>query len=181
MARTVQDCIARKLWKFQRKMEDTHIRLSGTQCRCAVVAVEYDKYNNTCQSVGLSGFVDVVIDFPNDEIPTSSVSTQSNSEGNSNVLHLYDVIPITANFKNEDITKYDIRKDTVILVKLRNFDDTFQIIKLQITDSVSKGNASSGVYFHTFTLAPITSYQLLNDDEFKSIVSDLEKDNDWDY
>ena len=181
MARTVQDCIGRKLWNFQRKMEDTHIRLSGTQCRCAVIAIEIDKYQNTYQSVQLSGFVDVLMDFPNDEIPTSSIDTQSSGEGNSNVLHLYDVVPITANFKNEDIKKYDIRKDSVILVKLRNFDDSFQIIKLQITDSVSKGNASSGVYFHTFTLAPITSYQLLSDEEFKSIVAELEKDNDWDY
>lgn len=178
MARTVQDCLARKLWKFQKKMEDIHIRLSGTQCRCAVISIEFDKYNNTYQSVNLSGFTDVLLDFPNDEIPTSSMSSNSTESSNANVLHLYDVIPITANFKNEDITKYDIKKDSVILVRLRNFDDTFQIIKLQITDAVSKGNASSGVYYHTFTLAPITSYQLLNDPEFKSIVEEL-KNDEW--
>jgi hypothetical protein len=179
MAKTVQDCIARKLWKFQRKMEDNHIFISGTQCHCAVIDVEYDKYNNTYQSVRLSNYINVLLDFPMDEIPTSSQNTNSSSDSQSNVLHMYDILPINAYFKNEDVVKYNIRRDTVIVFKLRNFDDTFQVIKLQVTDAVSKGNVSSGVYAHNFIVAPITSYQLLNDPEFKSIIEDLKNRNDW--
>lgn len=179
MARTFQDCIARKMWKFTRKMEDNFIRISGTQCHCAVVDVDYDKYNNTYQTVELSGFIDVLMDFPNDEIPTSTQDTNSSSDTQSNVLHMYDILPINAYFKNEDIVKYNIRRDSVILFKLKNFDDTFQIIKLQITDAVSKGNVSSGVYAHNFVVAPITSYQLLNDSEFKAIIEDLKNREEW--
>lgn len=179
MARTVQDCLARKLWKFNRKMEDNFINISGTRCRCAIINVEFDKYNNTCQGVDLSGFANVVMDFPDDDIPTSTMSSNSSSETQSNVLHMYDILPISAYFKNEDIIKYNIRKDSVILLKLRNFDESFQILKLQITDSISKGNASSGVYHHNFVVAPITSYQLINDDNFVSLVEELKNSDEW--
>ena len=179
MAKTVQDCIARKMWKFTRKMEDTHIRISGTQCHCAVIDVQYDKYNNTYQSIALSGYIDVLMDFPNDEIPTSTQDSNNSSNVQSNILHMYDVLPINAYFKSEDIVKYNIRRDTVIVFKLRNFDDTFQIIKLQITDAISKGNASSGVYAHNFIVAPITSYELLNNDEFKTLIEELKNNDNW--
>ena len=109
MARTVQDCLARKLWKFNRKMEDNFISISGTRCKCAVIEVEFDKYQNTYQSVNLSGFVNVVMDFPDDDIPTSTMDSNSSSQTQSNVLHMYDILPISAYFKNEDIKKYNIR------------------------------------------------------------------------
>ena len=179
MSRTIQDCIARKLWRFTRKMEDNFIRVSGTQCHCAVIDVECDKYNNTYQTINLSGYVDIMLEFPMDEIPTSTMDSNNSSNTQSNVLHMYDILPINAYFKSEDIVKYNIRRDSVIVFKLKNFDDTFQIIKLQITDAVSKGNASSGVYAHNFVVAPITSHQLLNEPEFKSIIEDLKNGEDW--
>ena len=179
MARTIQDCLARRLWKFQRKMEDNFIDVCGTKCRCAIIEVEFEKYQNTYQNVNLSGFTTVVMDFPDDDIPTSTMNSNSSSLSQSNVLHMYDILPISAYFKNEDISKYNLRKDSVILLKLRNFDETFQILKLQITDSVSKGNVSSGVYHHNFTVAPITSYQLLNDDNFVALVEQLKNSNEW--
>ena len=178
MARTVQDCIARKMWKFTRKMEDNFIRISGTQCHCAVIDVEFDKYQNSYQTVRLSDYVDALLDFPMDEIPTSSMNSNDSSNTQSNVLHMYDILPITAYFKSEDVIKYNLRLDSVIVFKLRNFDDTFQTIKLQIVDTVSKGNTSSGVYAHSFIVAPITSSQLLNEPEFKSIIDDLENE-EW--
>jgi hypothetical protein len=94
---------------------------------------------------------------------------------------MYDLLPISAYFKSEDIKKYNIRKDSVILLKLRMFDDSFQILKLQIVDAVSKGDASSGTYHHNFVVAPITSYELLNDVEFKSLIEEAERMNGWDF
>jgi hypothetical protein len=178
MARTIQDCIARRLWKFKRKMEDNFVQINGTRCHCGIINVQYDKYNNTYQSFELSGFIDVVLDFPMSEIPTSTMDGNDSSNTQSNVLHMYDLLPINAYFKSEDIVKYNIRRDCIIIFKLKNFDDTFQIIKLQITDSISKGNVSSGVYVHNFIVAPITSYQLLNEPEFKSIIEKL-KNEEW--
>ena len=177
--RSIQDCLSRKLWKFKRKMEDTFINISGTRCRCAIINVIMDKYQNTCQTVDLSGFADVVMDFPDNDIPTSTMNSNSSYESQSNVMHMYDLLPISAYFKNEDVKKYNIRKDSVILLKLRNFDDSFQLLKLQITDAISKGDASSGTYHHNFIVAPITSYELLNDVEFKSIVEEAERTDDW--
>ena len=112
MARTVQDCLSRRLWKFKRKLEDNFINVSGTRCRCAVINVEFDKYQNTYQKVELSGFTNVVMDFPDDDIPTSSMDSNSSSQTQSNVLHMYDILPISAYFKSEDIVKYNIRKDS---------------------------------------------------------------------
>ena len=178
MARTVQDCIARKMWKFTRRMEDQFIRISGTQCHCAIIDVQFDKYQNSYQTVRLSDYVDVLLDFPMDEIPTSSMNSNNSSNTQSNVLHMYDILPITAYFKSEDVIKYNLRLDSVIVFKLRNFDNTFQTIKLQIVDTVSKGNTSSGVYAHSFIVAPITSSQLLNEPEFKSIIDKLENE-EW--
>ena len=179
MARTIQDCLARRLWKYKRKMEDNFINVSGTRCRCAIIEIEFDKYQNSYQNVSLSGFVNVVMDFPEDDIPTSTMDSNSSNNTQSNVLHMYDVLPITAYFKSEDIIKHNIRKDSIILLKLRNFDDSFQILKLQITDSISKGNVSSGVYHHNFVVAPITSYQLLNDPEFIALVEELKNSDEW--
>lgn len=177
--RSIQDCLARKLWNFKRKMEDNLIQVSGTHCRCAVIDVVMDKYQNTCQSVNLTGFADVVMDFPDNDIPTSTMSSNSSYESQGNVIHMYDLLPISAYFKNGDIKKYNIRKDSIILLKLRNFDDTFQVLKLQIVDAISKGNASSGVYHHNFIVAPITSYELLNDSIFKSVTEEILNSNDW--
>ena len=166
------------MWKFTRRMEDQFIRISGTQCHCAIIDVQFDKYQNSYQTVRLSDYVDALLDFPMDEIPTSSMNSNNSSNTQSNVLHMYDILPITAYFKSEDVIKYNIRLDSVIVFKLRNFDDTFQTIKLQIVDTVSKGNTSSGVYAHSFIVAPITSSQLLNEPEFKSIVDELENE-EW--
>jgi hypothetical protein len=177
--KSIQDCIGRKLWKFKRRMEDAFIDVSGTKCRSAIINVEYDKYNNTYQNIALSGFVNVVMDFPNDDIPTSTMSDNSSSATNTNVIHMYDILPISAYFKNEDIVKYNIRRDSIILLKLRNFDDSFQILNFQITDAISKGNVSSGVYFHNFIVAPITSYQLLNDADFMSLVEEIKNSDEW--
>ena len=177
--RSVQDCIGRKLWKFKRRMEDAFIDVIGTNCRCAVINVEMDKYNNTYQSIDLSGFVNVVMDFPNDDIPTSTMSDNTSTSDNTNVIHMYELLPISAWFKNEDIKKYNIRRDSIILLKIRNFDDSFQILNLQITDAISKGNISSGVYHHNFIVAPITSYQLLNDPDYMSLVEELKKSDEW--
>lgn len=177
--RSIQDCLARRIWNFKRKMEDNLIFVSGTRCRCAVIDVIFDKYQNTNQSVRLSGFVDVVMDFPDNDIPTSTMNSNSSFESQSNVIHMYDLLPISAYFKNEDIKKYNIRKDSVILLKLRNFDDSYQILMLQITDAISKGSASSGVYHHNFIVAPITSHQLLDDVDFNNLLEELKDSNEW--
>lgn len=179
--RSIQDCLSRRLWKFKRKMEDNFINVSGTHCKCAIIDVIMDKYQNTCQSVNLSGFCDVVMDFPDDDIPTSTMNSNTSYNTQSNVIHMYDLLPISAYFKNEDIKKYNIRLDSVILLKLRNFDDSFQILKLQIVDAISKGDVSSGVYHHNFIVAPITSSELLNDNQFKALVEEAESLSGWDF
>lgn len=179
MSRSVQDCISRKLWNFKRKMQDNFIFVGGTKCTCVVINVTYDKYDNTIQSVNSSDLIEVLMDFPNNDIPTSTMSSNSSFESQSNVLHMYDILPITAYFKNEDIIKYNIRRDSIILIKLRNFDNSFQVLKLQITDSISQGDISSGTYHHNFVVAPITSYEILNDSTFNSIVENIIQNQEW--
>ena len=120
--RSIQDCLSRRLWKFKRKMEDNFINVSGTHCKCAIIDVIMDKYQNTCQSVNLSGFCDVVMDFPDDDIPTSTMNSNTSYNTQSNVIHMYDLLPISAYFKNEDI------RHAFINIKRHNGADTYAYI-----------------------------------------------------
>lgn len=176
---TIQDSISRKLWRWQKRMEDVSIQVSGTESKVAVLKVIRDKYSNESTEISVSGYVNVMLSFPDDEIPTSQWSTDNSSENNTNTLHMYDLLPITLYITYENMKQYGITKDSIILYKIKNFDDTFQLLCLQITDSLSKGNASSGITWVEFHVAPVTDYGLLQDQEFIDIMNEVKKSNNW--
>lgn len=175
---TMQDTIGRKLYRMQNKLMDFHVQVTGTQVDTILIEIVEDRYHNESVEIKQSFDITCVISFPNDEIPVSMNSKNDNmSEGNSNVLHLYDILPITCFFKTSDLQKLNVIKGSVILYKIKAIDGSFQVMPLQITDAVAKGNPSSAIIWQEFTVAPVTNYELTNSEEYRNIVEEFKEKN----
>lgn len=175
---TIQDKIARSLYRMHNKLFDTHVQVTGTQVDTIMLEITEDRYHN--ESIEIVQYFDItcVLDFPNDEIPLSMSSTDNNMDStSSNVLHLYDILPISCFFKSSDIAKLNVIKGSVILYKIKLLDGSFQVIPLQITDTVAKGNPSSAILWQEFTVAPVVSYELSNNEDYIRIVEEFKLKN----
>ncbi len=180
MAKTIQDCLARKIYAMQNSLMNLNVEYTGTKVSTILLDITEDKYGNNETVIRQYYDVTCVISFPMDEIPTSISSTQNNMEETStNVLHMYDVLPITAYFKTDDLKQLSLIKGSVILYKIKNMTDDFQVIPLQITDAVSKGNASSGILWQEYTLAPVVDYSLTQSAEYIAIVEEFKNSEVW--
>lgn len=175
---TIQDRIARATYRMQNKLMDTHVQVTGTQVDTIMMEIIEDRYHNEEITIKQYFEITCVIDFPNNEVPVSLSSTYTNTDANSsNVLHLYDILPITCFFKTSDIQKLDVIKGSIILYKLKLMDGSFQVMPLQITDTVAKGNPSSAIMWQEFTVAPVTNYELTQSQEYASIVEQFKEKN----
>lgn len=175
---TIQDKIARSLYRMHNKLMDTHIQVTGTQVDTIMMEIVEDRYHN--ESIEIVQHFDIVcvIDFPNDEIPLSMSSTDNNIDSSSsNVLHLYDILPISCFFKSSDLAKLNVIKGSIILYKIKLMDGSFQVIPLQITDTVAKGNPSSAILWQEFTVAPVVNYELTNNPDYINIVEEFKTKN----
>lgn len=164
---TINDRIGRKLKNMQNRLYDTRIKISGVSCNTVLLNISIDKYKNT--EIIIDNYYDLecMLDFPNDEIPTSLTNTQDNQ--GSSVLHMYDLLPISCFIKHKDVVDKHIKIGSVILYRIMNFDDTYQVIPFQILDVVGKGNPSSAIIWNQFTVAPTVSYQLDNEEYYQQI------------
>ena len=175
---TIQDRIGRALYRMHNSLMDLHVKVSGTQVDTVLLEITEDRYHNSNMEIKQYFDITVVIDFPNNEIPVSMSSTDNNmQEGSSNVLHLYDILPITCFFKTSDLQRLSVIKGSIILYKIKAIDGSFQVMPLQITDAVAKGNPSSAILWQEFTVAPVTSYELTSNQEYIDIVEDFKKKN----
>lgn len=174
---TSQDKLTRALYKMQLKLYDVKTEVTGTQCDSLLLEINSDKYGN--EEVLISQYFELVavFNFPEDEIPVSLSSTQNNQNPEStNVLHLYDIVPISCFVKSEDLQKLQIIIGSVILYKIKLMDGNFQIIPFQIIDCVAKGNQSA-ILWQQLTVAPLLNYELLNNETYKQIVEDFKNKN----
>ena len=164
---TINDRIGRKLKRVQNRLYDTRIKISGTSCNTVLLNISVDKYKNTEISIDNYYDLECMFEFPNDEIPTSLTNEQNNQ--GSSVLHMYDILPISCFIKHEDVINKHIKIGSVILYRIMNFDDTYQVIPFQILDSTSKGNPSSAIIWNQFIVASTISYQLDNEEYYQQI------------
>jgi hypothetical protein len=177
---TVQDCIARKLYNMQNSLFDRNVELSGTKVSTIMLDIVTDKYNNTQASIMQHFDIVCMIDFPMGEIPTSMGDTQSNTNSeSSNVLHMYDILPITGFFKTSDLKRLNLIIGSVILYKIKNMVGGFQVIPLQIVDTVGKGNTSSAILWQEYTLSPVVDYALTSLPEYLEIVENFKNSDIW--
>ena len=165
---TYQDSFCKKLKAFQNKLYNKHIQLSGTSLTGIAVNLTIDKYHNNKVLIDSFETIDIMFNFPNNEIPTS-LSNNSSENGN-NVLHMYDILPITCNIKTDDYKTKNIKLGSIILYRIQNFDDSYQVIPFQIIDATSKGNPSGVITYAEFVVAPVTTQNIINDDNFKDLL-----------
>lgn len=177
---TVQDSIARKLYDFQNKLQSFNVQLKGTQVSTMIIEMTTDQYGNTESAIQQYFDVDCVFDFPQDEIPVSLSSTQNNmSENSSQVLHLWDLLPISMWVKNNDIKILNFKKGSIVLYPLKMADGNIQVIEFQITDLIAKGNPSSGILYSEYTVAPATDFALRDTEEYKQLVEEFREKCKW--
>lgn len=175
---TIQDKIGRSLYRMHNKLMDVNVQVTGTEVDTIMMEIVEDRYHNESIEIVQHFDITCVIDFPNDEIPLSMSSTDNNMDSSSsNVLHLYDILPITCFFKSSDLKKLNVIKGSVILYKIKLMDDSFQVIPLQITDTVAKGNPSSAILWQEFTVSPVVNYELTNSEDYQNIVREFKNKN----
>lgn len=180
MAKSFQDSLARKLYRFQNKIQSFNVKIKGTEVSTIMLEIVEDRYHNTQMSIVNRMNVTCVISFPMDEIPVSLSSTQNSmSNESSNVLHLWELLPITCFFRNDEIENLNIRKGNIILYKLKTADGKFQVMELQITDCIAKGNPSSGILYSEYSLAPVTDFALRDNEEYRNIIDEYAKSDVW--
>lgn len=174
MAIGFQDKLARSFQAFQDRLMDFNVELTGTKCSTILLEVLEDKYRNEQTVISQQYDITCVFNFPEDEIPVNLSSTDNNFDSSSsNTFHLYDIVPITCYLKTEDVARLKVIKGSIILYKIRTMDRAFQVIPFQILDVVAKGNPSSAILWQEFTVAPVTSYEILNNPQYKEIVDEF--------
>lgn len=169
---TPQDRIQQAIYKIQHKLTDLNINVLGTSHDCLFIEVYEDKFKDSYTTLTSKGVIPIVIDFPNNEIPITD-SSDTNTQA-TNTLHMYDTLPITAFFRKID----NVKLKDIFLYKIKNIDDTFSIIPFQLVDRIGQGTKKAIVLVQ-YTVAPLTDFGILNDLNYKTIVEEFKKTNNW--
>lgn len=174
--KSIQDAIYRKLYPFQNKVTDTLIQTLGTGSTCFQIILDEDKYKNREYKIIDYNELYTLINFPGNEIPVTY--SEFNNETSNQVLHLYDILPITAHFKNEDMQTKNIKKGNIILYKIKMADGNFNVLPLEIIDLVAQATVSNVVWVQ-WNLALPTNYALLQLPEYQHIVKIFKESDIW--
>ncbi len=175
-----QDKLARSIFAMQNRLFDFNVEIQGTETISILLNIIVDKYGDREQTIEKSNPLHTIWDFVEDEIPTSMNSSyDNNSQSNSQVIHMYDLVPISVYFKNQEIKNLNIKNGSIILYKLKLMDETFQVIPFQITDCVSKGNFASGILWSQYTVSNNIGYDLNNNEDFKAIIEEFKNYDLW--
>jgi hypothetical protein len=173
---SIQDAIYRKLSYVQNKITDTLIQILGTGADCFQIILDEDKYKNKEYKITGYNSIYALIAFPDNEVPVGYSTNQN--EQSSQVLHMYDLLPITCHFKNEDMQTKEIRKGNILLYKIKMADATFQVLPLEIIDLVAKATVSNIVWVQ-WNLALPTNFAFLQSLEYQRIVETFKNTNTW--
>ena len=177
---TIQDKIARKIFKYQNKLQSFNVKIKGTEIATCLLDIEEDKYGNTAMSLRAMAEVHCIFDFPMDEIPVSLSSTNSNTDKNSTqVLHLFELLPISCWFRNDDISELNIKKGMILLYPIKLADQNIQVIEFQVIDLVAKANPNSGVLYSEYTVAPATNFAFRETEEYQNILNHVIESYKW--
>ena len=174
----IQDRLAKSLYRLQNRLQSFNVQIKGTEVDCVMIRVKEDKYGNSEQTILYTTDLQMVIDFPMNDIPSSLSSNQENVDGGM-VLHAWELLPITAYLKNTTLKELgDGVKGSVILYKIKNIDGQFQVIPLQVLSANQKGNPNA-ILVTELQLAPVTDFALSENEDYKNIVEDFKNRNIW--
>jgi hypothetical protein len=167
--------VQRAISQMQYKLFDTLVQALGTgSTNTFLIQVEQDKYQN--KEYKILGYTPIscIINFPDNEIPVSLMGNDSNLESSS-VLHLYDLIPITARFKFSD----NVKKGNIILykVKMAGTENKYHVLALELVGLIAK-TTRTNIMYHEWNVAPITNSALTSLPIFKTIISEFKNNQD---
>ena len=179
MASSIQSQLNKAFYDYNNRMQALKIELSGQKVTIAFIKETVDKYGNNSQTLGVAKDVHIVVDFPMNDIPTSFTSSNDNSSSTSSAFHMYDILPITAQIKNEDLLVLKSRvKGAVILYPLKSYDGNVNILQLQIVDINTKGN-SNAIIISELVLSPVTSWQLSESEAYQNLLAQVKENESW--
>lgn len=166
--------IQRAFYKLQLKLNDINVETLGVKSsNTFLIDLVRDKYNNRGYSVVDYKPISIYVNFPGEEIPTPNMGKNSNQES-LNVLHLYDLLPITARVKFSD----NVKQGNVFLYKVKQPDNTFNVLILEFVALISKATRV-GVVIQEWNVAPITDYALYNIPEVQRLIEDYKNNDNW--
>lgn len=175
----LQDKLAKALYKMQNRLQSFNVQIKGTEVDCLMIRVIEDKYGNTEQNILYTTDLQMVIDFPMDDIPTSLSSNQENNDDSNMILHAWELLPITAYLKNTTLAQLGSGiKGAIILYKLKNINGDFQVIPFQVLSANQKGNPNA-ILVTELQLAPVTDFAIANTEEYKQILETFKNKNVW--
>jgi len=188
----IQDKIQRATAPVQRRMVDVQLDTIASKATTSfLMRITEDKYGNTLNpTVDSAGTIACYIEFPNNEVPllwndpldqnneVTENGSLDNTNNQGNVLHFYDILPTLGYFKFEDCIDGRIRRDNVILYKVKIYGDSFMIIPLQIKDRVAKGTLTD-ITFIQYVLAPLTDGAILRNPTYQSLYNDFKNSDNW--
>ena len=171
---TANEKIQRAISYMQLKLHDASIQLLGTGgTHTYLIKLKQDMYQNKEYEILDYKSVFCRINFPGNEIPVMTLGTDVNTTSN-NVLHMYDILPITAHFRFED----DVKTGNIILYKIKMGSGAFQVTPLEVLAPVATATQTN-VVLQEFNVAPVTNGELLNLTIFKSLVEKFRSEDNW--
>lgn len=170
----ISEKIQRATFKMQKKIHDNWINIMGNKStNTFLIDAKKDKYNN--KEYVITGYkpISIMVQFPGNEIPLSTMGN-GNNQTSDQVLHLYDILPITAFVKFDT----EIKTGNLILYKIKLPNDEHQVLVLQFLQPIAQVNRV-GVVYMEWIVAPVTDHALLKNPAFKQIEEQYKNQDNW--
>lgn len=179
MALSIQDRIQRGMAKLQKRLSSTMISVLGTKAtRTFFLSIDQDKYKNEVIKILDYGPLECVISWPGNEIPMMLSTDTSDASTSAITPHLYDLLPIEIYINPYDIESKKIKRGDIIFYKVKNIDNSWIVIPLQLTDMIGYSTITNVVLLK-WSASPTTSYELVNKPEYKQILQKFKDSDNW--
>lgn len=171
---SISEKIQRSIFSLQRRLHDNLIEITGTKSTSTfLIKMNQDKYQNKEYIIESYNPISVRIEFPGNEIPVGTMCTNKSSD-NNNILHLYDILPITCFTKFED----DVTVGNMILYKVKTANNKHQTLVLQFMSPIAQINRVAVVY-QEWVVVPVTDHAVLKNPALKQIINKYEIEDNW--
>jgi hypothetical protein len=174
MALSIQEQLQSKASILTKRLYDyKYIRILGSSSTTTfILDITQDKFKNN--TIVISDYKQIWcrIEFPGKETP--SLPNGDNNQSSSTTLMLYEILPIEAYFLSTDTVK----KGNIILYKLKLGDGTFQVIPLQLVNTINKSGLTD-VLIQSWIVAPPTDWSLDNNATYLDLVEKFKDKDKW--
>lgn len=173
MSFSIQQKLSIAFAQSQKKLFDTNIQSLGTGVNTILLDITEDMYGDESIEIIENKEIFVYINFPNNEVPLPQDSNSNVDSGNT--LHLYDILPITANFKFSD----NVKKGNVFFHKIKIAEGNYAVVPYQCLEAIGQSTITDIVYVE-WNVSPITNFELANSSAYQTLYNNFKDNNNWD-